>query len=112
MSRYSRVVLTGLLVVVLLAILGAQQASAQEAFVGEVRLVAFNFVPVGWLECNGQELAINKYQALFALLGPTFGGNGQTTFKLPDMRAGLKFGDKVLPLKYIICEQGIFPQRD
>jgi microcystin-dependent protein len=57
-----------------------------EPFRGEVRLMSFVFAPRGWALCNGQLLPINQNQALFALLGTTFGGNGQTTFALPDLR--------------------------
>jgi len=57
------------------------------SFMGEIRLVAFNFAPQGWAQCNGQFLPINQNQALFSLLGTTYGGNGQTTFALPDLRA-------------------------
>jgi microcystin-dependent protein len=53
---------------------------------GEIKLVSFNFPPKGWAFCNGQFLPINQNQALFALLGTTYGGNGQTTFALPDLR--------------------------
>jgi len=52
----------------------------------EIKLVSFNFPPKGWAECNGQFLPINQNQALFALLGTTYGGNGQTTFALPNLR--------------------------
>lgn len=55
-------------------------------FLSEVRVVAFNYAPQGWAECNGQLLPINQNQALFALLGTTYGGDGQTTFALPDFR--------------------------
>ena len=57
-----------------------------EPFLGEIRLVSFNFPPKGWAQCNGQLLPINQNQALFALLGTTYGGNGQTNFALPDLR--------------------------
>lgn len=57
-----------------------------EPFLSEIRLMSFNFPPKGWTFCNGQFLPINQNQALFALLGTTFGGNGQTTFALPDLR--------------------------
>lgn len=57
-----------------------------EPFLGEIKIVSFNFPPRGWAVCNGQVLPINQNQALFALLGTTYGGNGQTTFALPDMR--------------------------
>ena len=57
-----------------------------EPFLSEIRLMSFNFAPKGWAQCNGQLLPINQNQALFSLLGTTFGGNGQTTFALPDLR--------------------------
>jgi microcystin-dependent protein len=57
-----------------------------EPFLSEIRLMSFNFPPKGWALCNGQFLPINQNQALFALLGTTYGGNGQTTFALPDLR--------------------------
>src|SRR5262245_17927180 len=62
-------------------------AQAQDHFLGEMRWVAFNFAPQGWAQCNGQILAISQHTALFALLGTTYGGNGQTTFALPDFRS-------------------------
>lgn len=55
-------------------------------YMGEIKLVAFNYPPKGWAFCNGQQLPINQNQALFSLLGTTYGGNGQTTFALPDLR--------------------------
>ena len=57
-----------------------------EPFLSEIRIMSFIFAPKGWALCNGQSLPINQNQALFALLGTTFGGNGQTTFNLPDLR--------------------------
>lgn len=57
-----------------------------EPFLGEIRPFSFNFAPKGWAACNGQLLPINQNQALFALLGTMYGGNGQTTFGLPDLR--------------------------
>jgi len=57
-----------------------------EPFLSEIRMMSFNFAPKGWALCNGQFLPINQNQALFSLLGTTFGGNGQTTFALPDLR--------------------------
>ena len=56
-------------------------------FLSEIKLVSFGFPPKGWAFCNGQLLPINQNQALFALLGTTYGGNGQTTFALPDLRS-------------------------
>jgi microcystin-dependent protein len=57
-----------------------------EPFLSEIRIVSFNFAPQGWAMCNGQFLPINQNQALFSLLGTTYGGNGQTNFQLPDFR--------------------------
>src|SRR5437588_9323825 len=53
---------------------------------GEIRIMGFNFAPKGWALCNGQILPINQNQALFALLGTTYGGNGVTTFALPNLQ--------------------------
>jgi microcystin-dependent protein len=57
-----------------------------EPFLSEIRIMSFVFAPKGWALCDGQFLPINQNQALFSLLGTTFGGNGQTTFALPDLR--------------------------
>jgi microcystin-dependent protein len=57
-----------------------------EPFLSEIRIMAFNFPPKGWAFCNGQFLPINQNQALFSLLGTTYGGNGQTTFALPNLQ--------------------------
>jgi microcystin-dependent protein len=57
-----------------------------EPFLSEIKVVSFNFAPKGWALCNGQLLPINQNQALFALLGTTYGGNGQTNFALPNLR--------------------------
>jgi microcystin-dependent protein len=57
-----------------------------EPFLGEVRMVSFGFAPRGWALCNGQLLQIAQNSALFSLLGTTYGGNGTTTFALPDLR--------------------------
>ena len=57
-----------------------------EAYLGELRLFPYNFAPSGWAMANGQILSIAQNTALFSLLGTTYGGNGQTTFQLPDLR--------------------------
>lgn len=57
-----------------------------EPFLAEIRLMSFNFAPQGWALCNGQLLPINQNQALFSLLGTTYGGNGSTTFALPNLQ--------------------------
>ena len=58
-------------------------------FLAEIRIFACNFAPTGWAMCNGQLLAISQNTALFSLLGTMYGGNGQTTFALPDLRGRL-----------------------
>jgi microcystin-dependent protein len=58
-----------------------------EPFLAEIRILSFEFAPKGWALCNGQLLPINQNQALFALLGTTFGGDGRVNFALPDLRA-------------------------
>lgn len=58
-----------------------------DPFLGEIRLFGFNFAPVGWAMCQGQQLPISQNAALFSLLGVSYGGNGTTTFALPDLRA-------------------------
>ncbi|MFS0553603.1 phage tail protein [Brevibacillus sp. 179-C9.3 HS] len=73
-----------------------------EPFLGEIRQFSFSFAPRGWALCNGQLLNINQNQALYALLGTTYGGNGTTNFALPDLRGrvpvhwgnGVTFGQK------------------
>ncbi len=57
-----------------------------EPFLSEIRIMSFIFAPKGWALCNGQLLPINQNQALFSLLGTTYGGNGQTTFALPNLQ--------------------------
>jgi microcystin-dependent protein len=73
----------------------AESEKMAEPFLAEIKIVSFNYAPKGWALCNGQLLPINQNQALFALLGTTYGGNGQTTFALPDLRgrAPLHFGN-------------------
>lgn len=68
-----------------------------DPFLGEIRAFAFNRIPRGWLLCNGSLLAVNTNQALFALLGVRYGGNGTTNFALPDLRgrAPLGYGGSV-----------------
>lgn len=63
-----------------------------EAFIGMLSATGFNFAPRGWEFCHGQMLSISRYSALFAVLGTTYGGNGQTTFALPDLRGRAPIG--------------------
>lgn len=64
-------------------------------FLSEIKIMGFNFAPKGWAFCSGQIMAIAQNQALFSLLGTTFGGNGQTTFALPNLqgRTPIHFGN-------------------
>ncbi|WP_028103670.1 phage tail protein [Pseudoduganella violaceinigra] len=57
-----------------------------DPYLGEIKLVSFNFPPKGWALCNGQLLPINQNQALFSLMGTSYGGDGRVTFALPDLR--------------------------
>lgn len=58
-----------------------------DPYIGEIKVIAFNYPPKGWAFCNGQLLAINQNQALFSILGTMYGGNGQTNFALPNLQA-------------------------
>ncbi|WP_248797902.1 phage tail protein [Pseudomonas sp. MWU13-2105] len=58
-----------------------------EVFLGNIQMFGFNFAPNGWALCNGQILPLSQYQALFAVMGTTYGGNGQSTFGLPNLQS-------------------------
>jgi microcystin-dependent protein len=72
--------------------MGKGQARMSDPFLGQVIAVGFNFAPVGWHLCDGSLLSISQNTALFSLLGTTFGGDGQTTFGLPDLRGRTVLG--------------------
>src|SRR3954452_4291776 len=57
-----------------------------DPYIGEIKVISFNYPPKGWAFCNGQLLPINQNQALFSILGTMYGGNGQTNFALPNMQ--------------------------
>ncbi len=79
-----------------------------EPFIGTIRLMPYNYTPYGWLPCEGQILQIQQNSALFSLIGNKFGGNGSTTFALPDLR-----GFEPQPgARYFIALYGIYPVRD
>jgi microcystin-dependent protein len=63
-----------------------------DCYLGEIRVFPFNWAPHGWALCSGQTMAINQYQALYALLGIYYGGDGKNTFQLPDMRGRTRVG--------------------
>ena len=75
-----------ILFTVIVLFLFTKTTYAQDTFLGDIRLFAGTFAPKGWALCQGQLLPINQNQALFSLLGTTYGGNGTTTFALPDYR--------------------------
>jgi microcystin-dependent protein len=77
-----------------------------EPFLGEIRTFGFNFAPTGWAMCNGQTLAISQNAALFSLLGTFYGGNGTTTFALPNLqsRVGIHQGQGNGLSTYVIGE--------
>jgi microcystin-dependent protein len=109
--------------------------SLVEAYAGEIRLFTSGFAPRGWALCDGRLLPIEEYPVLFALIGTTYGGDGSTTFALPDMPGSLPPGadaeralgmgsqsddvasdadvrsGPVPPINYIICLQGVYPDR-
>ncbi|TLP56884.1 phage tail protein [Parasedimentitalea maritima] len=65
---------------------GTPAQAGETPYIGEISWFAGNFAPRGWAFCDGQLLPVNQYTALFALIGTTYGGDGVTTFALPDMR--------------------------
>jgi len=80
----------------------------QDPWLGEIALVAFNFAPQGWAFCNGQLLSIAQNTALFSLLGTTYGGDGQTTFALPNLqsRVPIHFGQGTGLSPYLLGATG------
>ncbi len=79
-------------IILVALILSANSIFAQDPFVAEIRLFPFNFAPRGWAKCEGQILPIAQNTALFSLLGTTYGGDGRTTFALPDLRDRMAVG--------------------
>ena len=68
-----------------------------DEYLGTIKAFAFNFAPRGWAQCHGQLLPIASYDALFSLLGTTYGGDGRTTFGLPDLRGHVPIGEGQAP---------------
>jgi microcystin-dependent protein len=79
-----------------------------QAYISEIRIFAFPFAPKYWALCNGQTLAISQNQALFSLLGTTFGGNGTTTFQLPNLqgRVPMHWGNYIGGGNYTLGQNG------
>jgi microcystin-dependent protein len=82
-----------------------------DEFIGIIKLFAGVFVPENWALCDGALLPINGNQALFSIMGNTYGGDGSTTFALPDLRGRSPLGPDALHPSYIICKIGQFPSR-
>lgn len=108
--------------IAIFAIPGAEPAAAQsEQYLGQIMIVGFNFCPKGWAIANGGLLHINQNTALFSLLGTRYGGNGTTTFALPDLveteMVQMESGPRHLRSKktkkplYCIALQGVYPSR-
>lgn len=80
----------------------------EDVLIGTIQLFPYGFIPMGWLTCEGQVLTIAQYQALYALVGTTYGGDGRATFAVPNLK-----GAEPLPqMKYFIALEGFFPSRN
>jgi microcystin-dependent protein len=86
------------------------RAQATNPYLGQVMVAGFNFCPTGWFPMNGRLLQIQQYTALFALLGTTYGGDGQTTFALPTAKP--IFSVTGAPFQTCIAMQGVFPSQN
>lgn len=86
-------IVLSIMIVIQLSPLEMVKASTTDPYIGEIRLFAGNFAPRGWAFCHGQLLPISQYSALFSLLGTTYGGDGRTTFALPDLRGRVPIGE-------------------
>ncbi|ALR31543.1 phage tail protein [Chryseobacterium sp. IHB B 17019] len=85
------------------------KAQGSDPFLGQIAFVPYNFVPQNWAPCNGQLMSISQNQALFSLLGTMYGGNGTTTFALPDMRGRVLVHEGQAPggpTNYIMGQSG------
>lgn len=80
-----------------------------EPLLGVVQLFAFNYAPMGWVQCCGQSLPVSQNQALYSIIGNTFGGNN-INFQLPDLRGAVPLQQPVW-MGYYICTEGIYPTR-
>ncbi len=107
-----------LLILVAPLSLPAQGKLSPYAYFGEIRLVAIDFAPRGWAFCEGQKLLLAENEALFSLLGASYGGDGKSNFAIPDLRKAEKAfevknnaNSDVPALRYIICLSGLYPSR-
>jgi len=81
-----------------------------EPLMGQIQLFPYNFEPRGWMLCDGRTLNIAYYNALYSLIGTTFGGNGTTEFKLPDLKNANPLAT-TNQMKYYIAVEGVYPTR-
>ncbi len=79
-----------------------------DPFLGTIKLFPLDFEPQGWMLCNGRQLTITQHQALYALIGNRYGGDGRTNFNLPNLTGAEPFPG----MKYYIAYIGLFPTRD
>lgn len=105
-----------MIILTLLLSLPVEVSAGWDPFVGQICLFPFNFAPAGWASCDGQLLPISQNTALFSLLGTTYGGDGKSTFALPNLNKRTPDGVSAHPLDeysvgYCIALQGIFPYR-
>ncbi len=79
-----------------------------DPLIGQIELFPYQFIPVGWMFCEGQMLLINEYMTLYSLIGVQFGGDGRTNFALPDLRGK----EPVANTRYCIAVTGAYPSRN
>lgn len=96
--------------------LGAPRADAAiQPYLGEIMFVPFEFCPLGWLPADGRSMSISANTALFSLLGTLYGGDGQTTFELPDLRGQIidpgKGPDRKRKITACVAVEGVYPSR-
>ena len=82
-----------------------------DPILGQIILFAGNFAPQGWAFCDGAQLSISQNTALFSLLGTTYGGDGKTTFNLPNLKGPIAETDGTQFGSYLIALQGLYPSR-
>jgi len=85
-----------------------------DPFIGQIQIFPFGFAPYGWQLCNGALLLVTQNQALFSLLGYRYGGNGSTTFAVPDLRNAIPYPNPnptTPDMAYYIATQGLYPPR-
>jgi microcystin-dependent protein len=79
-----------------------------DVYIGTIRLYPYDYVPYGWMPCDGRSLPINQYTALYSLIGTSYGGDGKFSFNIPN----LKDAEPEVGMRYYIACQGLYPPRD